>query len=145
MPIVKDLIRSKGNQIWSIQPESTVYQAMELMAERQVGALLVMKAGKIVGILSERDCVRRVDILGKSSRTVQVEEIMTRNVFYVEATQPLEDCMALMTDKRIRHLPVFEEGELVGVVSIGDVLKEIITEQKVMISHLEHYITGGGK
>jgi len=145
MPIVKDLIRTKGSQIWSITPDATVYHAMEMMAEKKVGALLVMKSGSIEGILSERDCVRKVDILGKASRAVKVEEIMTRNVIYVEARQPLEDCMAIMTEKRIRHLPVFDEGQLVGVVSIGDVLKEIISEQKVMISHLEHYITGAGK
>jgi CBS domain-containing protein len=145
MPIVRDLIRTKGNQIWSTTPDATVYQALEVMADKKVGALLVMKAGEVVGILSERDCVRKVDILGRSSKTVKVEEIMTRNVLYVEAGQPLEDCMTLMTDKRIRHLPVFDEGRLVGMVSIGDVLKEIISEQKVMISHLEHYITGAGK
>jgi CBS domain-containing protein len=145
MPIVRDLIRTKGNQIWSITPDASVYQALEMMAEKRVGALLVMKAGKVTGILSERDCVRKVDILGKTSRAVKVEEIMTRNVLYVEANQPLEDCMSLMTEKRIRHLPVFDEGQLVGMISIGDVLKEIISEQKVMISHLEHYITGAGK
>jgi CBS domain-containing protein len=145
MPIVRDLIRTKGNQIWSITPDASVYQALEMMAEKRVGALLVMKAGKVTGILSERDCVRKVDILGKTSRAVKVEEIMTRNVLYVEANQPLEDCMSLMTEKRIRHLPVFDEGQLVGMISIGDVLNEIISEQKVMISHLEHYITGAGK
>jgi CBS domain-containing protein len=139
------LIRTKGNQIWSIEPEATVYQALEMMAEKKIGALLVMKSGMVEGILSERDCVRKVDILGKTSKVVRVADIMTRNVLYVEAGQPLEDCMSLMTEKRIRHLPVFDEGQLVGVVSIGDVLKEIISEQKVMISHLEHYITGAGK
>ncbi len=145
MPIVRDLIRTKGNQIWSISPDASVFDALEMLAEKKVGALLVMRDNKIEGILSERDCVRKVDLLGRSSRQTRVSEIMTSNVLYIEADQPLEDCMAVMTEKRIRHLPVFDGNALVGVISVGDVLKEIISEQKVIISHLEHYITGGSK
>ncbi len=145
MPIVRDLIRTKGNQIWSISPDASVFDALEMLAEKKVGALLVMRDNKIEGILSERDCVRKVDLLGRSSRQTRVSEIMTSNVLYIEADQPLEDCMAVMTEKRVRHLPVFDGNALVGVISVGDVLKEIISEQKVIISHLEHYITGGSK
>jgi CBS domain-containing protein len=145
MAIVRDLIQTKGGQVWSIAPEATVYQALQLLADKKVGALLVMSDNKIKGILSERDCVRKVDLVGKASRTTKVSEIMTSSVLYVEASQPLEECMAVMTEKRVRHLPVFDDGKLVGMVSIGDVLKEIISEQKIIISHLERYITGGPK
>lgn len=144
MPVVRDLIRTKGGQVWSIAPDAAVFQALQLMAEKQVGALLVMRGDDIRGIISERDCIRKLDLQGRTARQTRVSEIMTSNVLYVEANKSLEECMAIMTEKRIRHLPVFEDGHLIGMISIGDVLKQINSEQKIIISHLEHYITGGG-
>ncbi len=143
MPVVRDLIRVKGGQVWSIAPDASVFEALQLMAEKQVGALLVMRGDDIRGIISERDCIRKLDLQGRTARQTRISEIMTSNVLYVEASETLEDCMAIMTEKRIRHLPVFDEGHLVGMISIGDVLKQINSEQKIIISKLEHYITGG--
>jgi CBS domain-containing protein len=146
MPTVRDLIRTKDNpQIWSISPDSTVYEALQLLAEKNVGALLVMSAEKIDGIISERDCVRRVDLAGKTSRQMRVNEIMTSHVLYLDINQSLEECMAIMTEKKVRHLPVFDGQKLVGIVSVGDVLKEIVSDQKFMIDQLSRYITGGGR
>lgn len=143
MAQVRDLLKSKqSNSIFSVTAQASVLDAMKLMADLNVGAVLVMEAGKIVGILSERDIVRKVDVLGKASALVHVAEIMTEKVLYVEPGQSLEDCMALMTEKRIRHLPVLENERLLGVISIGDVLREVIHEQKFIISQLEHYIRG---
>lgn len=143
MAQVRDLLKAKqNNSIFSVTAEASALDAMKLMADLNVGAVLVMEAGKIVGILSERDIVRKVDVLGKASAQVQVREIMTAKVLYVESSQSLEDCMALMTEKRIRHLPVLENERLLGVISIGDVLREVIHEQKFIISQLEHYIRG---
>ncbi len=112
------------------------------MAEKDVGALLVLKDGKLVGIFSERDYARKVILEGKSSKNTPVAEIMTSQVYYVKSDQSIEDCMAMMTEKRIRHLPVIESGELIGVVSIGDIVKAIIDEQEFIIEQLENYITG---
>lgn len=146
MPTVRDLIRTKDNpQIWSISPDSTVYEALQMLAEKNVGALLVMRAGKIDGIISERDCVRRVDLAGKTSHQMRVKEIMTSHVLYLDINQSLEECMAIMTEKKVRHLPVFENQMLIGIVSVGDVLKEIVSDQKFMIDQLSRYITGGGR
>ncbi len=143
MAQVRDLLKSKqNNSIFSVTAEASALDAMKLMADLNVGAVLVMETGKIVGILSERDIVRKVDVLGKASAQVRVAEIMTEKVLYVEPGQSLEDCMALMTEKRIRHLPVLENERLLGVISIGDVLREVIHEQKFIISQLEHYIRG---
>lgn len=144
MSTVRELLQGKGGQIWSIAPNASVYKALELMAEKNIGALLVMEAGKLVGILSERDYARKVILQGRSSRTTAVDELMTPLVYYVEPSHTLEECMALMTTKRIRHLPVMEKEEVVGIVSIGDVVKAIITEQAITIKQLEQYITGGG-
>ena len=141
--IVKDLLKSKrANTIYSVTPEASVYDAMKLMADGNIGAVLVMQEGKIRGILSERDIVRKVDLLGKTTKSTQVHEIMTSKVLYIEPTQSLEECMALMTEKHIRHLPVLDGERLLGVVSIGDILHEVIHEQKFLISQLEHYIRG---
>jgi CBS domain-containing protein len=137
-----ELIRKKGSDIWVIQRDETVYGAMKIMAEKDVGALLVMSDDKIAGIISERDCVRKVDVLGRSSRETRVVAIMTEKVMYVEASQPLEEVMALMIDKNIRHMPVMDGSKLLGVLSIRDVLKEVIAQQKFLISQLEHYIRG---
>lgn len=144
MPTARDLLKAKtGGGIFSVTPESTVLEALKVMAERNVGAMLVMSGEKIEGILSERDIVRKVDLLGKTSANTLVREIMTEKVLYVGPNQPLDECMAIMTEKRIRHLPVMDNGQLLGVISIGDVLRDVIHEQKFLISQLEHYISGG--
>jgi len=115
------------------------------MDRQNIGALMVMQSGKVEGILSERDIVRKVDSVGKTPQDTLVSEIMTSKVIYIEAGQPLEECMALMIDKNIRHLPVFDGNELVGLISVRDVMREVVDVQKFMISQLEHYITGGGR
>ncbi len=139
---VRDLIRKKGSQIFSLGPEATVFDAMKLMADKNIGAVLVMDGGKVAGILSERDCVRKVELAGKSAKSTKVSEIMTSKVLYMEASQSVEECMAVMIDKNIRHLPVYENGILLGVISVRDALKEVVDYQKFMISQLEHYIAG---
>ncbi len=139
---VRDLIRKKGGQIFSLGPEATAFEAMRLMADKNTGAVLIMDGGKIAGILSERDCVRKVELAGKSAKNTKVSEIMTSKVLYMEASQSIEECMAVMIDKNIRHLPVYENGTLLGVISVRDVLKEVVDYQKFMISQLEHYISG---
>jgi len=138
---VRDLIRGKGSQVFSIRPQDSVFDAMKMMAEKNTGALLVMVADKVEGIVSERDCVRKVDIRGKSPKDTMVSEIMTSKVLYVETSQSLDECMAVMIDKNIRHLPVYENGKLAGLISVRDVLKEVVDYQKLMISQLEHYIS----
>jgi CBS domain-containing protein len=145
MSTVRDMIRRKGGEIFSITPDSTVYEALELMAKHNTGALMVVSGGKVEGIISERDCIRKVDLAGKNAKTTSVSEIMTSKVVYIEASQPLEECMALMIDKNIRHLPVYDGKEFLGLISVRDVLKEVVDVQKFMISQLEHYITGGGR
>ena len=138
---VRDLIRGKGSQVFSIRPQDSVFDAMKMMAEKNTGALLVMVADKVEGIVSERDCVRKVDIRGKSPKDTMVSEIMTSKVLYVETSQSLDECMAVMIDKNIRHLPVYENGKLTGLISVRDVLKEVVDYQKLVISQLEHYIS----
>ena len=145
MSTVRDMIRKKGGEVFTLAPDSSVYDALALMAKENSGAVLVMDGGRVEGILSERDCVRHLDLEGKSSRTTKVSDIMTSKVVYIEASQPLEECMALMIDKNIRHLPVYDGEKLLGMVSVRDVLKEVVDVQKFMISQLEHYITGGGR
>jgi CBS domain-containing protein len=145
MAIARDLLKAKRQDvIISVPPQATVLEAINVMADNNVGALLVMQDGKIAGIISERDIVRKVDRLGKTSAIAKVSEIMTEKVLYVNASQPIQECMALMTDKRIRHLPVFENDKLIGVISIGDVLRNAIDEREFIISQLEHYIRAGG-
>jgi len=142
MKTVMQLLQTKGQDIWSITPDALVIDALKLMAEKRVGALLVLEAGQVVGIISERDYARKVSLLGKSSKTTPVREIMTQRVVYVRPEQTIEDCMALMTDKRIRHLPVLDHDQLIGVISIGDVVKAVISEQEFIIAQLENYIIG---
>jgi CBS domain-containing protein len=139
------MIRKKGGEIYTLAPEATVFDALTLMAKFNTGAVLVMSGDKVEGILSERDCARRLDLEGKIAKDTKVTEIMTSKVVYIEANQPLEECMALMIDKNIRHLPVYDNGKLLGLISVRDVLKEVVDVQKFMISQLEHYITGGGR
>jgi CBS domain-containing protein len=141
MTKVKDILALKGQSVWSVAPDASVYDAMKLMAEKGIGALMVIQGEKLIGIISERDYARKVILQGRASRTTQVKEIMTSHVLYAQPEQNIEECMAVMTDKRVRHLPVYDEGRLVGVISIGDLVKSIITEQKFMIEQLEKYIS----
>jgi CBS domain-containing protein len=140
MKTVAQVLESKAQEVVSVSPDSSVYDALAQMAERQVGAVLVLERGTLVGILSERDYARKVVLLGKTSRETTVREIMTERVVCVRPTHMLDECMALMTDKRVRHLPVLDGNRVTGVISIGDVVKEMIAEQKFIIEQLEHYI-----
>src|SRR3990172_8210277 len=143
MQTVRGLLRGKGSQVYSISPEASVYDALKIMAEKGVGALVVLtREGELAGIDSERDYARKVEVLGKTARETSVREIMTERVVCVRPDQTVEECMALMTNKRIRHLPVIEGNALTGIISIGDVVKAIISEQEFMIAQLENYITG---
>lgn len=142
---VRDMIRKKGYEVFSIAPGATVLDALNMMAKHNVGALLVMTEGKMEGIVSERDCVRKVEVMGKNVNDTKVSEIMTSDVITVEASHPLEECMELMIAKNFRHLPVCEGKELLGVISVRDVLKEVIEVQQSMLSQLERYITGSGR
>ncbi|WKZ52419.1 MAG: CBS domain-containing protein [Anaerolineales bacterium] len=145
MIAVREMIRKKGDEVWSVSSDATVFEALKLMAEKNAGAVLVINDGKVAGILSERDCIRRLDLQGRASRETKVAEIMTTKVLYVESSQSLDECVAIMIDKNIRHLPVYEEGKLIGIISVRDALKEMVDYRKFMISQLEHYITGGGR
>ena len=145
MTLLRDIIHKKGGQIFGVDPEATVFEALKLMADKNTGVVLVLEHGKVEGILSERDCVRRLDLQGRTARDTQVKDIMTSKVLYVQAGQTLEECVAIMIDKNIRHLPVFEGEKLIGLISARDALKEMVDEQKFTISQLEHYITGGGR
>ena len=145
MITVREMIRKKGEEVWSVASDAKVFEALKLMADKNAGAVLVINDGRVVGILSERDCVRRLDLQGRASRETKVADIMTTKVLYAEAGQSLSECVAIMIDKNIRHLPVYEEGKLIGIISVRDALKEMVDYQKFMISQLEHYITGGGR
>jgi CBS domain-containing protein len=142
MITVKQILDEKGHAAWTIEPGAKVLEALKLMSEKGVGALVVVKGGEIVGILSERDYARKIVLMGRQSQDTPVRDIMTSQIYGVHHDTTAEECMALMTDKRIRHLPVCEGGKLVGVVSIGDVVKAVITQQKVTIENLENYIMG---
>lgn len=141
MMTVRNLLEGKTG-IWSTTPEASVYEALQLMAEKNIGALLVLSGEKMVGIFSERDYARKVTLKGRSSREITVGEIMTPDVFSVKPEQTIEECMNLMTNKHIRHLPVMEKDRVIGVISIGDVVKAVISEQQHTIHDLEGYITG---
>jgi CBS domain-containing protein len=143
MATVRDMIRKKGYDVFTVTPDATVFEALNLMAEHNIGALLVMTGEEINGIVSERDCIRKVDVMGRNAKETKIQEIMTSNVITVDADQPLEECMGLMIDKNIRHLPVCEGKQLLGLLSVRDVLREVIEVQQMMLSQLERYITGG--
>ena len=138
---VKDILKVKGNNVFSIAPSLMVYEAVELMCQRNIGGLLIVDNGKLEGIFTERDYARKLILKGKSSKTTPISELMTRNPITVSPETTIDDCMNVMTDKFIRHLPVVEEDQLVGIISIGDVVKHIIEEQKEIIEHLENYIS----
>ena len=141
MKTVRQLLQAKSEALVTISPDATVREALELMAAREVGAVLVVKYGQLVGLLSERDYARKVILKGKASHDTAVREIMTERVMYVEPGRTVPECLALMSDKRIRHLPVLEGGHLIGIISIGDLVKAIIDEQEFIIRQLESYIT----
>ncbi len=143
MNSIRELLAIKGDQILSIKPDATVLEALKLMAEHNIGSVLVMEQDKLVGIFSERDYARKVRLKGRASEDMTVGESMTKEVIYVSPDDRVKECMALMTNKRCRHLPVIDDGQLVGVISIGDLVKQIIADQEVTIHELEKYITGG--
>ncbi len=141
--IVKQILDGKGHQVWSIGPDQSIYEALALMAEKNIGALVVMNEGQVVGIFSERDYARKVVLQGKSSRETPVHEAMSGRVVGVRPERTVDDCMALMTEKRIRHLPVMDGDQIMGVISIGDIVKAVISEKENLIGQLESYITTG--
>ena len=143
MKSVAHILKSKADQrVYSIAPTASVLDAVKLMAERNIGALVVMEGEKIVGIITERDYARKIVLMARSSKDTPVRDIMTASAMYVSPLQTNEECMALMTETRVRHLLVVDSGKLIGLVSIGDLVKDIISEQKFIIEQLEHYITG---
>ena len=138
---IKDLLKVKNKNIWTIEPGATVYDAISEMANKQIGALVVSEDKKVIGIITERDYARKVILKDKSSKDTLVREIMTERVIYVKPDQKIEDCMALMTKKHIRHLPVLDGDRLVGMISIGDVVKTLISEKEFLIDQLTRYIS----
>ena len=142
MKTVKDMLKSKKNEVWFVAPTATVFDALKIMGEKEIGALMVMDAGKVVGIISERDYARKVILKGKASKDTLVKEIMTSNMFSVKPENTVEECMVLITGKHIRHLPVFDKDKFVGIVSVGDVVKSLISEQEKLIEQLSDYISG---
>jgi CBS domain-containing protein len=143
MRTVRDILQGKGFDVYAIAPESSVYQALQLMAEKNVGALMVMTGDTVVGLISERDYARKIVLKGRLSRDVAVREIMTPEIVAIGPEEDVERCMTLMTHKRVRHLPVFENGRLIGLISIGDIVKAIIEHKEETIQQLEKYIKGG--
>ena len=141
MQTVRQLLAEKGHVVWSISPDASVYDAVKLMAEKGIGALVVVEQAKSVGLLSERDYARKVILMGRSSKETKIREIMTTQVIFADPDQSVQECMTIMTEKHIRHLPVMEDDHLIGVISIGDLVKTIIAEQQFVISQLEHYIS----
>jgi CBS domain-containing protein len=143
MRTVRDILREKGCEVHTLSPEATVYEALQLLAEKNVGALVVVEqAGHMVGLISERDYARKIILKGKFSKDVKVHEIMTSEVVRVGPEEDIEGCMELMTHKRVRHLPVFEDDRLIGIISIGDIVKAIIEHKEEIIVQLEDYIKG---
>jgi CBS domain-containing protein len=142
MQTVREILSSKGHEVWSVAPADTVLTALKLMAEREIGAVLCLDGEKLAGIITERDYARKVVLLGRSSKDAKVAEIMTSHVVCVAPERTVEECMALMTDKRLRHLPVIEHKRVVGLVSIGDLVKATIADQEFIIAQLQSYIAG---
>ena len=142
MKTVRDILDTKGHDVWCVGLEDTVFEALRRMAQKEIGALVVMDGPRLAGIISERDYARKIVLLGRTSPNTLVKEIMTSHVAYTHPEQSVEECMAIMTNKRVRHLPVIEAGKLVGLISIGDLVKSIIADQKFIIEQLERYIIG---
>jgi CBS domain-containing protein len=140
---ISAILNQKSGEIFSISPDAAVYEAVEMMANRNVGALLVMEGDKLVGLVSERDYTRKVMLRGKRSRETKVSEIMSADLKVIRPNEAVEECLRLMTDKRIRHLPVVEGDQVIGIISIGDLVKHVISCQSATIAHLESYIHGG--
>lgn len=140
---ISSLLHHKSSEVWSVPPESTVFDAIKIMAEKNIGSLPVVDKGRLVGIFTERDYTRKIALAGKSSRETKVTEITTKEVMTVTPDDSVEDCMRLMTDKRVRHLPIMEGGNLVGIISIGDLVNWIISTQNAEIEQMERYIAGG--
>ncbi len=143
MTCVNDLLRGKPAEVWTVGPNVTVYQALELMAEKNIGAMPVVDDGKLVGMFSERDYARKVTLMGKSARVTTVHELMSHPVYSVGPDETIETCMELMTNQRIRHLPVLEGEQMIGLVSIGDILRALVANQQVLIRDLQNFINGG--
>jgi len=139
---VRHILDDKGSDVWSIDTDASVFEALEFMAEKNIGAVIVVHAGEFVGIMSERDYARKIILMSRHSKETLVSEIMTPDPLCVGPSETVADCMELMTDNRFRHLPVLEDGELVGLISIGDVVRAVIDEQRFLIDQLESYITG---
>ena len=139
---VRDILRVKGSRVWTVSPDDTVFDALKLLAEKNIGSVLVMDGEELTGILSERDYARKVVLHGKSSHHLPVREIMTGDVETISPDEDIDRCMALMTKKRIRHLPVLEDGRVVGLISIGDVVKAVIEDQAFLLDQMEAYIAG---
>jgi CBS domain-containing protein len=142
MKSVAQLLKVKGTIVHSVPPSASVLECLKLFADKGIGAVLVMEGGRLIGIFTERDYARKVALHGKSSKDLKVQDIMTADVLWVGPERTNEECMALMTDKRVRHLPVMEGGKVIGIISIGDLVKDIIAEQQFVIGHLERYIMG---
>jgi CBS domain-containing protein len=142
MTTVRQLLTQKDARIWTVDADATVFEAIAMMADKNIGALIVMNREKLVGIITERHYSRNVVLKGKTSPTIPVREIMEKDLICVSPENSVEECMQLMTDKRVRHLPVLDKGEIVGIVSIGDLVKSMINDQKFIIDQLEHYIHG---
>ena len=143
MPSVRDLLSEKGNEVWSIGPSMSVYQAVEMMSQKEVGALTVVNDdGILIGIISERDYARKIILDGRSSRDAKVSEIMTNKVITTHQDASVDECMALVTHQRIRHLPVIKDGKLIGMVSVGDLVKSLLSDRDFKIEQLEKYVRG---
>jgi CBS domain-containing protein len=145
MKTAKDILKTKSNEIWSLSPKAKVFDALKMMGEKEIGSIMVIDdKGKVAGIITERDYARKIILLGKASKETYVEEIMTPfdQMFTVKPETTVDDCMVLMTAKKVRHLPVFDREKFVGIITIGDVVKSIISEQETLIEHLSNYIAG---
>ena len=142
MKSIGDVLDKKGRYVWSVKPDDTIFDSLQMMAEKGIGGVVVMDGENLVGIVTERDYARRVILEGKASKTATVGEIMTKNVRWVSEEQTIDECMALMIERQLRHLPVLKDEKVIGVVSIRDLVQAVVAEQKVIIDHLQHYITG---
>jgi CBS domain-containing protein len=143
MPTVEDILRSKGHAVWSVEPTDTVLHALGVMAEHGIGAVLVLDGEKLVGVLTERDYARKVVLAGRSSKDSAIKDVMTSHIVCVAPSRSIDECMALMTEKRVRHLPVLEQKRVIGIISIGDLVKATIADREFTIAQLQSYITGG--